>query len=63
VRPGPITRRALARQFGLDGAVRGDRLSRTERYAMEIVLDPSLSARARMALGVGERLLAAIVRS
>jgi hypothetical protein len=63
VRPGPLTRRALGWQFGLGRAVSGKPLGRFDRYAIEIVLDPSVAARARMALGMGERLLTALVRS
>ena len=63
VRPGLFVRRALGRRFGVDRAVLGDPLTRMDRYAIEIVLDPSLAARARMALGMGERLLAALARS
>jgi hypothetical protein len=47
----------IDRIFSLDKAATSAPLSSWERYALEIVLEPGLVARARMAAGVAERLL------
>jgi hypothetical protein len=55
--PAPV-RQLLERLITVESALRSDgRLRGWERYALEVSLEPSLLRRARMALGVAERLV------
>jgi hypothetical protein len=47
----------IERIFSIERAASSTPLSSWERYALELILEPGLVARARMAAGVAERLL------
>jgi hypothetical protein len=61
-RPPGAVRVVIERLISVEDAVRATPLSRAERYALELVLEPSLAARAKMGLGMVEGAVYRMIR-